>query len=1587
MLLTFVAIGKNFGQSIFTNPITGTNPNASNPYEVGQIVDSNILVNGISRGSGITGSNANNRYTATGWNSTSLDTNDYFEFKLAPNSGYKISFSNFTYTSQASGTGPINFALRSNLDGFSSDIGVANVSGTTIDLLNSVYQNLTSEIIFRLYAWNASGSTGNFSVNDFTFNGEVLTTDLVDYCNLQFPYEATISAGSSMDAFAQVYESDITNFSGQGAGISSWIGYSSTNSNPNSSSWTWIPAIYNVDVGNNDEYKLSFGNSLAPGTYFYASRFKLNGGSYSYGGFNGGFWNGTSNVSGILTVNDTKVDYCNLQTPANGNVLIGDSFNVYAQVYEAGVTPGTGTQGSGIEAWIGFSTANTNPSSAGWTWISATFNPLGGGSENDEYVVNLGGNLTLPGTYYYASRFKQGLGTYSYGGILSNGINGNFWDGSTYISGILNANTKPEINIKGNSVSIPSNSLIPTETNHTDFTSLAINNTRTFIIENSGTAALSGISVNISGANASDFAVTTLPSTSVIGIGSTPFTITFTPSANGLRTASVSISNNDSDENPYVFAIQGYGATEIMIHGTLETNNIVSGTPTVSSLNNTNFGTGNIGESIDKIFTIKNTGSRPLNLTGIFPYVQISGADASDFSLLSSPASAVVFPNSSQSFTIRFIASGTGFRNAVVSILNSDSDENPFTFAIQGRGKEAEIDVRGNMISIASGNTAISGLDNTLFANTNIVGSSTTNTFMILNYGDGNLLVANPIISGADASDFSVTILPASIVASDSGHTNLAITFDPSSIGEKNAIVTILNSDLDENPYTFSIQGNAINYIECESQYQSIGIQNFEDISAVPNWQYFLSGSASVATGTAYASSLDSGNSLNYIGEKSFQFINSDATVSLNTLNTQAFSEVELSLRIGAYSVTSHLNGMEADDYVLISISEDGISWSDEIKVSGNSNAKWSFSSGIGIASSTYDNNNTVEASKNFAPSSGGYAVVEGYSLLKLKNLPSVANLGVKIRIKNNSAEELWAIDNIILKGKRNTNKLWNGTNWINSMGMISIAPTSSEIAIVNADYNSSIENTGFSACKCEINLGKTVTIAPTDVLDIQSDLINNGTIIIENNGSLVQHNDFATNTGIITMKRNSQPMYRYDFTYWSSPLTMDSGYKLAEADLLIPSLSPATLFDKFFKWNATSQAWNTVSYGNEIMIPGKGYIVRAPQNFSTDPMNTSVYQAIFKGKQNNGQISVPIIGGIDKWNLIGNPYPSAISADLFLSNALNSSSVDGTIYLWTHNSPASDSNPGNQTYNYTSDDYASYNFSGGTSTADNANSEQDSIINMPNGFIAAGQSFFIKGTSNGNAMFNNSMRSGSDNNQFFRQASGQNTTQNNYEKHRIWLNISNIQGAFNQALIGYIENATNGLDRGFDGEVLGGNYVTLYSIAQQKNLTIQGRALPFSVQDEVVIGFKTTVSGSLKIGIDHFDGLFGNQNIYLEDKSANVIHDLKQSDYEFTSDIGTFNSRFVLRYTDETLGIDRFPTSASGVIVSSQNKSVNVISQHENIQTIMVFDLLGRMIYKNNEVNSTRFSINEITQNQQILLVKVQLANGVKVDKKVIFN
>ena len=545
----------------------------------------------------------------------------------------------------------------------------------------------------------------------------------------------------------------------------------------------------------------------------------------------------------------------------------------------------------------------------------------------------------------------------------------------------------------------------------------------------------------------------------------------------------------------------------------------------------------------------------------------------------------------------------------------------------------------------------------------------------------------------------------------------------------------------------------------------------------------------------------------------------------------------------------------------------------------------------------------------------------------------------------------------------------WNGATWSNGI------PNSTMRAVFNGNYSSTGD---VQACSVEVIFG-TVVFNTGHTLNVQNDVkVTAGSLTFENNSSLVQINSLDnngnpfSNTGNITYKRITTPMFKYDYTYWSTPV-------IPQILLNVSPLSPTNLFLQF---NSTTNSWQYIaSPGTTTMVAGKGYIFRAPTSFPVGaPATPQAYSASFIGVPNTGTLTIPVTGGASQFNLLGNPYPSALSADAFLLDVSNAATLGGTIYLWTHNTPL------NATYQYTGSDYAIYNYLGGIGTRAATNPGLN--ISVPNGKIASGQGFFIKGLSNGTATFKNNMRVVGNNDQFFRMSLPPiKTVFSEPERHRYWLNISNTQGAFKQVLLGYVDGATFGLDRLFDGEMVdAGNVIGLYTLSDNTKLSIQGRPLPFDVNDTIPLGYKSNIASTYSISLPDYDGLFTTQKIYLEDKDLNIISDLKNGPYTFSTNIGTFDNRFMLRYTTETLGTGNLIFNENTVLIY-KNIPINefeVTSGNILMSSIKVFDIRGRLLLEKKNINAlqTNFSLG---LTNEVLLVQITSTDGIVVTKKVI--
>ena len=347
-------------------------------------------------------------------------------------------------------------------------------------------------------------------------------------------------------------------------------------------------------------------------------------------------------------------------------------------------------------------------------------------------------------------------------------------------------------------------------------------------------------------------------------------------------------------------------------------------------------------------------------------------------------------------------------------------------------------------------------------------------------------------------------------------------------------------------------------------------------------------------------------------------------------------------------------------------------------------------------------------------------------------------------------------------------------------------------------------------------------------------------------------------------------------------------------------------------------------------------------------------------GVPNNGPANMAITYSSDsvKYNLVGNPYPSTISANDFID--ANTSLIENTLYFWRKTNAA------------TGSAYATWNRGQSLGT-----SSQGGIA--PNGTIQVGQGFFVVAKSSGTLNFTNAVRTTNNDNQFLKST----TT---VESNPFWLNVTNDAGAFSQTLVNYLTDATNDVDADLESRYFNDSPFALTSIINNEEYTIQGRALPFDVNDVVAMSFKTATAGTFTISLDHFNGLFtGNQTIYLKDLLTGTITDLKAGSYTFVSDTGTFNSRFQVVYNNPALSTNNTIFNENSVLVYKNNGSVYINSGTVTMDNVKIFDIRGRLLIEKKKVNASQTSIDTSAMANQVLAVQITSDTNAKVSKKVV--
>lgn len=190
-----------------TTTVSGTTDPTPSPTVTGITCGSFVAV-----GTPSANPNAGGRFSFVGWPTGSLtgtvstdvyanmtgsiNTGEYYEVALTPQSGYTMALNSIAFTVQRSGSGIRSYVVRSSADGFTNNLPAAVLTGTNLSVIgtNEFFWNFdavstaqngssinlggastNSLVSFRFYAWNSEQSSGTFSIDNVVFTGSVIT--------------------------------------------------------------------------------------------------------------------------------------------------------------------------------------------------------------------------------------------------------------------------------------------------------------------------------------------------------------------------------------------------------------------------------------------------------------------------------------------------------------------------------------------------------------------------------------------------------------------------------------------------------------------------------------------------------------------------------------------------------------------------------------------------------------------------------------------------------------------------------------------------------------------------------------------------------------------------------------------------------------------------------------------------------------------------------------------------------------------------------------------------------------------------------------------------------------------------------------------------------------------------------------------------------------------------------------------------------------------------------------------------------------------------------------------------------------------
>lgn len=561
--------------------------------------------------------------------------------------------------------------------------------------------------------------------------------------------------------------------------------------------------------------------------------------------------------------------------------------------------------------------------------------------------------------------------------------------------------------------------------------------------------------------------------------------------------------------------------------------------------------------------------------------------------------------------------------------------------------------------------------------------------------------------------------------------------------------------------------------------------------------------------------------------------------------------------------------------------------------------------------------------------------------------------LSIRITVSLNSGGEEIAFDNFKIEGVYNGYS-YAGGSWHpaapDGTTGASDAIIADGVAVLSSDVNLNdmVVNPGAGL---EVATGTTLTV---NTLALESTSTSYSSLILD-----------GTITGTVTYNRYTNA-YTNDATnndndLISTPLTPLNGEFFAAFATTNPNLLESGTLRAFAPFNNTTglyENYDVVANASTSLTPGTGYRA-ATSDGST---------LAFIGTAETGDVYKDIIVGDDptygEWNLIGNPYPSYIDAEAFLTHTVSTAfSGETNMDLLVNASGI-------------------YGYDGDTS-------DGWKVITLANDngqLIAPGQGFFVAADADDTLFhdveFTPAMRTTGNADDFIQ---GRSNTTLSFVK----LRASTANHSYNTEFY-FDDNASLGLDPGYDAVVWGGtapSSFALYSHLVQNNsgMPIALQALGSADLSNVTIplGLNANAGESLTISISEMNTPVA-VNVYLEDYQNNTLTLLNDTDFVINP-IDNLNGtgRFYLRFSNSVLSTTDNVFDTVSIYANQANRTINISGQLTDDTFAKVYDIQGRLVSTTAlDANATRQTIDASNLNTGVYIVKLTNNNITKTEK-----